>query len=49
MDTPEYPPFAVTVDLVVLTLRDDALHALVIDRGVEPFAGRAALPGGPYH
>ncbi len=49
MDTPEYPPFAVTVDLVVLTLRDDALHALVIDRGVEPFAGRAALPGGFVH
>jgi 8-oxo-dGTP diphosphatase len=41
-----YPPFAVTVDLVVLTVRDDALCALVVRRGGEPFAGREALPGG---
>ncbi|QIK72948.1 NUDIX hydrolase [Propioniciclava coleopterorum] len=48
MDQPDtaFPPFAVTVDLVVFTLRDGVLHALVIDRGVEPFAGDAALPGG---
>lgn len=49
MDTREHPPFAVTVDLVVLTLRDGVLQALVIDRGVEPFAGGAALPGGFVH
>jgi 8-oxo-dGTP diphosphatase len=41
-----YPPFAVTVDLVVLTIRDDALCALVVRRGEEPFRGRWALPGG---
>ena len=37
---------AVTVDLVVLTVRDDELVALVVTRGVEPFLGRWALPGG---
>ena len=42
----DHPPFAVTVDLVVLTVRDDALAALVVRRGSAPFAGRWALPGG---
>jgi 8-oxo-dGTP diphosphatase len=42
----KYPPFAVTVDAVVLTLRDDKLQALVVTRGGEPFAGTLALPGG---
>ncbi|MFE6646094.1 NUDIX domain-containing protein [Nocardioides sp. NPDC057772] len=37
---------AVTVDLVVLTVRDEALCALVVRRGIEPFAGAWALPGG---
>lgn len=37
---------AVTVDLVVLTVRADHLVALVVARGVEPFCGRWALPGG---
>lgn len=37
---------AVTVDLVVLTVRDDELAALVVKRGVEPYLGRWALPGG---
>jgi 8-oxo-dGTP diphosphatase len=36
----------VTVDLVVLTIRDDELCALVIRRAEPPFAGRWALPGG---
>lgn len=45
-DPSEYPPFAVTVDLVVLTVRDHALHALVIRRGEPPHQGRWALPGG---
>lgn len=39
-------PVAVTVDLVILTIRRDALHALVIERGKEPYHGRLALPGG---
>lgn len=37
---------AVTVDLVVLTVRADELAALVVKRGVEPYSGRWALPGG---
>lgn len=37
---------AVTVDLVVLTVRGDDLVALVVERGVEPFRGHRALPGG---
>ncbi|MFL6075104.1 MAG: NUDIX hydrolase [Mycobacteriales bacterium] len=37
---------AVTVDLVVLTVRDDQLCALAVRRGEEPYAGWWALPGG---
>src|SRR5690349_1108049 len=37
---------AVTVDLVILTLRNDLLAVLAVRRGVEPFKGRWALPGG---
>lgn len=40
------PAAAVTVDLVILTIRDDALCALVVRRGIPPFKGRWALPGG---
>ena len=42
----DYPPFAVTVDLVVLTVREQRLHALAIRRGGPPYKGRWALPGG---
>jgi 8-oxo-dGTP diphosphatase len=38
--------FAVTVDLVVFTIRDDELCALTIRRGAPPYRGRWALPGG---
>ncbi len=38
--------FSVAVDLVVLTISAGELQALVIERGVEPFKGRMALPGG---
>lgn len=37
---------AMTVDLVVLTVRDDELSVLLVRRGIEPFKGRWALPGG---
>lgn len=40
---------AVTVDLVVLTVRDDDLLVLLIRRGVAPYRGRWALPGGFVH
>ncbi|MBU7600315.1 NUDIX hydrolase [Streptomyces sp. P38-E01] len=45
-DPSAYPPFAVTVDLVVLTVRKHALCALAVRRGESPFQGRWALPGG---
>jgi 8-oxo-dGTP diphosphatase len=44
--TSEYPFVYLTVDIVVLTIRDDALQTLVVRRGEEPFKGRWALPGG---
>ncbi len=44
--TSEHPIFYVTVDIVVLAIRDDRLCALVVERGGEPFKGRWALPGG---
>ena len=34
------------VDLVILTVRQDQLQVLIIERGHDPFAGRLALPGG---
>jgi 8-oxo-dGTP diphosphatase len=37
---------AVTVDLVLLTIRAGALHVLLIRRGIPPFQGGWALPGG---
>ena len=42
----DYPPVAVTADVVLLTIHDDALAALLIRRGGEPFRGSYALPGG---
>nr|WP_051059096.1 NUDIX domain-containing protein [Nocardiopsis lucentensis] len=44
-DTPR-TPVSVTVDLVIFTVRDDALHVLLVKRGKEPFMGDSALPGG---
>ncbi|MYS09872.1 NUDIX domain-containing protein [Streptomyces sp. SID6041] len=45
-DPSAFPPFAVTVDLVVLTVRRHALCTLVVRRGEAPYKGRWALPGG---
>lgn len=41
-----YDPIAVTVDVVTLTIRDGGLHVLLVQRGVHPYAGQWALPGG---
>lgn len=41
-----YPPFAVTVDVVVLTVLDRHLEVALIERGNDPFRGALALPGG---
>ncbi|MEV4690335.1 NUDIX hydrolase [Micromonospora chalcea] len=40
------PTVLLAVDLVILTLRESFLHVLLIERGVEPYQGALALPGG---
>ncbi|MFA1539161.1 NUDIX hydrolase [Actinomadura monticuli] len=45
-DPRDYDPVAVTVDVVALTIRDGALHVLLVRRGHAPYAGMWALPGG---
>ncbi|MGI5860627.1 MAG: NUDIX hydrolase [Myxococcales bacterium] len=44
--TYEHPRPALTVDCVVFGMDDEDLKVLLIERGVEPFKGRWALPGG---
>lgn len=43
--TYEHPRPALTVDCVVFGV-DDALRVLLVERGIPPFEGRYALPGG---
>jgi 8-oxo-dGTP diphosphatase len=45
-DPSQFPPFAVTVDVVILTMFDSRLQALLVRRGVAPFEGMWAIPGG---
>ncbi|MGH3356634.1 MAG: NUDIX hydrolase [Nocardioidaceae bacterium] len=45
-DRDDFPRVAVTVDLVVLAVRDRELEVLTVRRGEAPYAGRRALPGG---
>jgi 8-oxo-dGTP diphosphatase len=42
----KYPAFAVTVDVVILTMSGSRLHVLLVRRGVPPFEGMWAIPGG---
>ena len=45
-DPRAFPPVAVTVDIVILTLHEGELCVLLVRRGVPPYKGRWALPGG---
>ncbi|MDO5094199.1 MAG: NUDIX domain-containing protein [Propionibacteriaceae bacterium] len=42
----EFPRHAVAADLVVLTITDGRLQVALVERGIPPFEGRWALPGG---
>ena len=42
----DYPPFAVTVDIALMTVVDRELRVLLIQRGEPPYLGEWALPGG---
>jgi 8-oxo-dGTP diphosphatase len=45
-DARAYPPFALTVDLAIFTIRAGRLCALLVRRGEHPYRGWWALPGG---
>lgn len=40
------PTVLLAVDLVIFTLRDAELQVLLVERGIEPYEGMMALPGG---
>lgn len=42
----ELPTLTLAVDLAILTVRENELQVLVIERGIEPYLGQSALPGG---
>ena len=42
----DFPRFAVTVDVVILTIADGQLKVLLVRRGGDPYKGAWALPGG---
>lgn len=45
-DPSQFPPFAVTVDVVILTMSEGTLQVLLVRRGQAPFEGVWAIPGG---
>ena len=45
-DPAQFPAFAVTVDVVILTMSEGMLHVLLVCRGEAPFEGMWAIPGG---
>ena len=45
-DPSQFPNFAVTVDVVILTMADGRLQVLLVRRGVAPYEGMWAVPGG---
>jgi len=42
----DFVPLGLATDLVILTVRDGGLQVLLIRRGIAPYRGRWALPGG---
>lgn len=42
----QHEQLRLAVDLAILTVREDSLQVLIIERGNDPFRGRPALPGG---
>ena len=49
MTPAQAPPLICSVDVVLLTLRREALHVVLLQREQEPFKGALALPGGYVH
>ncbi|MCU1591030.1 MAG: hypothetical protein JWP11_2286 [Frankiales bacterium] len=45
-DATAFAPFAVTVDMVLLTVADGRFSVLLVERDTHPFRGFIALPGG---
>lgn len=45
-DPAQFPAFAVTVDVVILTMAHGELQVLLVRRGQAPFEGMWAIPGG---
>jgi 8-oxo-dGTP diphosphatase len=45
-DPRAFPPFAVTVDMVLLTVHEGSFRVLLVERDTHPFRGSLALPGG---
>ena len=48
-DPRQFPPFAVTVDMVLLTVRDGVFSVLLVERDTYPYRGALSLPGGFVH
>ena len=42
----DFEPMGVAADLVILTVRSGSFEVLLIRRGIAPYKGRWALPGG---
>ena len=45
-DPASFPPFGVTVGMVLLTVREGVFSVLLAERATHPYRGRLALPGG---
>jgi 8-oxo-dGTP diphosphatase len=45
-DPSQFPAFAVTVDVVILTMSEGLLQVVLVCRGEAPFKGMWAIPGG---